>query len=368
MHSRPDNFCPYVVHKKYDAAAGQVIKDYNAINPFVAICGSPGSGKTDQLMMQALQRAKAGDTVLILDPTNSFCEYEWGQHKVPKDMIDETVVFWDMSIKGWLVDITDFNGCVNTQQKRERLYSLLMSGSHITGCNQISILMNAVVKMIDMFENGETNLYNCVLGAFEDNAAERKVMNRVLAMFNMIAIEESNYMSWEEILDLHGKIIVVSTGNATVKADVNPLDIILDSFYSYKDSHRAGNVTLVLDEIQTMNLKEGAPIDITLSTGRKLNLSVFLASQRYSNVKDRLGEVFDYCDTKLFYRPMESCIEAVSEKTHIPVDVLRCLEQGECAIVGPLYSATLGRNIPVMSALIGRTFRPLYVGNYETGS
>lgn len=361
----PENFYPLIQHKNFNIIAGQIVKDYNAINPFVSICGSPGSGKTDLLMMQAIQRAKAGDTVIILDPTNSFCEYEWSQHKVQKAIVDETVVFWDMSVQGWLVDIIDFNGCSTIQQKRERLFSMLISGSHLTGCNQISILMNAVNIMIEMFEKGENNLYNCIIGAFEDNAAERKVMSRVLSMFNMIAIDQTHHMSWEEILGMRGKIVVVSSGNATVKADVNPLDVILDSFYSYKDSHRSGNVTLVLDEIQTMNLSEGAPIDIVLSKGRKLNISAFLASQRYSNGKDRLGRVFDYCDTKLFYNPMESCIVTVSEKTHIPVDVLRYFDQGDCAVVGQLYSATLGKNIPVRSALIGRTYRPSYVGSYS---
>ena len=106
-------------------------------------------------------------------------------------------------------------------------------------------------------------------------------------------------------------------------------------------------------------------LDILLSKGRKLNISAFLASQRYSNGKDKLGRVFDYCDTKFFFSPMESCVAAVSEKTHIPVDRLRCFEQGECAFVGPSYSEHFGKNIPARSALIGSTYRLPYVGNYD---
>ncbi len=124
-------------------------------------------------------------------------------------------------------------------------------------------------------------------------------------------------------------------------------------------------MTLILDEIQTMNLNIGAPIDILLSKGRKLNIAAFLASQRYSNGKDKLGRVFDYCDTKFFFSPMESCIEAVSEKTHIPLDVLRGFEQGECAFIGPVYSEFKGKNYPVRNALVGKTYRPPYVGSYD---
>lgn len=365
LKNSPAHFYPFIQHKKFNMAAGQVIKDYNTINPFVAVCGSPGSGKTDFLMMQALQRAEAGDVVVILDPTNSFCEYELREHKVPQELIDERFIFWDMSIKGLPVDILDFSGCTNVYQKRERLLSMQLSGSHLYGCNQVSILMTAVEKMVDKIEQGEKDMYNLIASSFGDDKAEIKVMNRVLSVFSTIARNDETPPGWDKLLAERGKIIVVSTGNATVKADCNPLDMIADHLYSYKDAHRAGNITLILDEIQTMNLNVGAPIDILLSKGRKLNISAFLASQRYSNGKDRLGRVFDYCDTKFFFSPMESCIEAVSEKTHIPVDKLRCFNQGDCAFVGPAYSKHYSKNIPVRSAIIGKTYRPPYVGTYD---
>ena len=365
LDSRPDNFYPYIVHPKYNLSAGQVVKDYNTVNPFIAVSGSPGYGKSDFLMMQALERAEAGDEVVVLDPSNSFCEYEWKQHMVPKKIIEDKIVFWDMSIKGLPVDILDFSGCTNVYQKRERLFSMLLSGSHLYGCNQVSILMTAVEKMVDKIEQGEKDMYNLSVSSFGDDKAEIKVMNRVLSVFSTIARNDETPPGWDNLLAERGKIVVISTGNATVKVDCNALDMISDHLYSYKDAHRCGNVTLILDEIQTMNLNVGAPIDILLSKGRKLNISAFLASQRYSNGKDKLGRVFDYCDTKFFFSPMESCVAAVSEKTHIPVDRLRCFEQGECAFVGPSYSEHFGKNIPARSALIGSTYRLPYVGNYD---
>ena len=365
LDSRPDNFYPYIVHPKYGLAAGQVIKDYNTINPFIAVSGSPGSGKSDFLMMQALERAGAGDVVVIFDPTNSFCEYELIAHKVPQELIDERFIFWDMSVKGLPVDILDFSGCTNVYQKRERLFSMLHSGSHITGCNQLSILLTAVGTMVDKIEQGEKDMHNLILGSFGDKKDEIKVVNRVLSVFSTIARNDETPPGWDNLFAERGKIIVISTGNATVKVDCNALDMISDHLYSYKDAHRCGNVTLILDEIQTMNLNVGAPIDILLSKGRKLNISAFLASQRYSNGKDKLGRVFDYCDTKFFFSPMESCIAAVSEKTHIPVDRLRCFEQGECAIMGSIYSKYNKKNIQLSSAEMGETYRPTYVGSYD---
>lgn len=360
-----EHFFPYIKHRRLDMACGQFIKEYNTINPFVAVCGSPGSGKTDLLMMQALQRATADDVVIILDPTNSYCEYEWSQHKVPKKIVDERVLFWDMSVKGFPIDLLDFSNCTNVYQKRERLFSMLLSGSHLSGCNQLSIMMTAVEIMVDKIENGEKNMYNLIVGSFGDKKDEIKVMNRVLSVFSTIATNNEAPPGWDKLLADRGKIIVISTGNATVKVDCNPLDMVADHLYSYKDAHCAGNVSLILDEIQTMNLDIGAPIDILLSKGRKVNIAAFLASQRYSNGNDNLGRVFDYCGTKIFFSPMESCIEAVSEKTHISVDVLRGFEQGECAFIGPAYSEHKGKNIPIRNALIGKSYRPSYVGSYD---
>ena len=61
---------------------------------------------------------------------------------------------------------------------------------------------------------------------------------------------------------------------------------------------------------------------------------------------------------------MESCINAVSEKAHIPIDKLRNFDQGECAIVGPTFSKYFGKNISVSKGLLGKTYRPPYVGKY----
>ena len=365
LDNSPGNFYPYIIHPQYDLVAGQVIKNYNTVNPFIAVTGSPGSGKSDFLIMQALQRAKAGDVVVILDPTNSFCEYELIEHKVPQRIIDGHFIFWDMSVKGLPINMLDFRDCTNVYQKRERLYSMLLSGSHLTGPNQTSILMTAVEKMVDKIEQGEKDMCNLIVGSFEDKKDKIKVMNRVRAVFSTIARNDETPPGWDKLLAERGKIVVISTGNSTVKVECNPLDMIADHLYSYKDAHRSGNLTLILDEIQTMNLSEGTPIDIVLSKGRKLNISAFLSSQRYSNGRDKLGQVFDYCDTKFFFSPVESCIKAVSEKTHIPIDNLRCFNQGDCAFVGPSYSDYFGKNIPARSALIGRTYRPPYVGNYD---
>jgi hypothetical protein len=76
-----NSFFPLIKHQRLDMVAGQIITDYKHGTPFVAVTGAQGSGKTDWIMMQMLQRAKAGDVVIVLDPTNAFCREEYSPSK-----------------------------------------------------------------------------------------------------------------------------------------------------------------------------------------------------------------------------------------------------------------------------------------------
>lgn len=72
--------------------------------------------------------------------------------KGEQEFIDSHFLFWDMSVKGWPIELMDFSDCVNEQQMVERLSSLLISGSHFTGSNQFSILYEAVEKMVEKYQ------------------------------------------------------------------------------------------------------------------------------------------------------------------------------------------------------------------------
>lgn len=360
----PRQFNPLIKHAQYDLLAGQLIGAYSAINPFVLVTGSPGHGKSDLLMMQATIKAESGDTVFIYDQTDAFCRFEWEAHMVPPEIIDK-IVFWDLSTMGWPIDLLDFRGCESHEQKVQRLSSLLKSGSHLTGPNQLSLLQKAVEAIISSHELGNRGLKRAIELSLKETGKEGEVRQRLMSMFSTVARNIRTPYDWEELVDMRGKIIVFSAGTAVVNADANPLDMVLDSFYGFKDKHRDMNITIILDEVQRMNIVQGAPIDVILSTGRKLNISVYLASQRYVIGKGNLARIEEYCGTKIFYLPMDSCVKNVALTTHLSIDELLAFEQGKCAVVGSIYSEHMGKNVPVRKAIVGQTYRPPYVGDYE---
>ena len=143
------------------------------------------------------------------------------------------------------------------------------------------------------------------------------------------------------------------------------MDVIFDSLYSYKDKHRENSLTVIIDEVQKMNLRSNAPLNTLLSLGRKSNISMIIASQRFSKGYDNLGRIEGYCGTKIFCRPMDNCIDTVSKLTGISEDELQMFEDGYCAVMGSIYSEYYNKNIPMKTAVCGYIYRPPELGEYK---
>lgn len=361
-----DNFFPFIKHRHLDMVAGQVITDYKHGNPFIDVTGTPGSGKTDWMMMQVVQRAKAGDVVIVLDPTNAFCREELLGHRIPEKIIDNYFTFWDMSTQGWPVNILDFESCEDITQRVQRLSSLLISGMHLTGSNQIPIVMTKAEEWLQEYEiNNSLSLHN-LPARFDGNAKERELQTKLKALLSTVKDMKNEVQppGWNNLLTERGKVLVISAGNATINGNANPFDILFDTLYAFKDKNRDGQMAVVLDEVQTLNHQKDSTLVQVLSRGRKLDISVILASQDYLNRS--LEAVYKHCGTHILFRPLgEECIRAVAELTKLDINVIRTLPDFCCAIMGAIYSEYSKKNKQLESAVIGETYRPPYVGNYD---
>jgi hypothetical protein len=119
---------------------------------------------------------------------------------------------------------------------------------------------------------------------------------------------------------------------------------------------------LVVNNIVKMEWSKKGWLQTSSRGGRK---PVFiLASQDYLNRS--LLAVYKYCGTHVLFRPLgEDCIKAVAELTKLDVNVIRTLPDFCCAVMGAIYSEYSKNNIHLESAVLGETYRPPYVGNYD---
>lgn len=233
---------------------------------------------------------------------------------------------------------------------------------HLTGVNQKSILESRLSLWLTEQKGDFKERLSTLVDYFEDNVGQPNLQIRLQALLSTVKMTDDEPMKWEEILSSRGRVLVISSGNATTNVDSNPLDVILDSLYSYKDKHRDKSVTIVLDEFQTFNRHNGCTLEAILSRGRKLNFSVILASQDFSNEKDNMGRFYNYCGTKVFFRPLgEKCAELVAKVTHVSNDIISSLPDCKCVIIGTFYSNFYEENIIVKEGICGYTFRPSLV-------
>ena len=361
-----NNFFPFIKHRRLEMFAGQQITDYKHGNNFIAVTGAPGAGKTDWLMMQAIQRAKAGDVVVVADPTNSFCKEELSGHKIPDEIINELFEFWDMSNDGFPVSIPDYEGCSNLQQQVQRLSSLLISGMHVTGPQQRLVLTSKVFEWLETTPINNSIDLASLPASLGDTRDEKELYSKMKALFSTVDMYKNVPFTWADRLYAKGKILVISSGNANINEQANPFDVVLDTLYSYKDIHHDDRVTIILDEFQTLNRHRGCTLESILSRGRKLNMSVILASQEYTDKKDSIGRFYAYCGTRVFFRPLgEECVKVIAELTKLDANIIRTLPDFNCAVLGPIYSEYYQKNIQLKSAIVGETYRPPYVGSYD---
>ena len=194
----------------------------------------------------------------------------------------------------------------------------------------------------------------------------RKLKTKLDALLSTVKKTDNRVqpLGWDKLLSERGKVLVISAGIATIHPGANPFDILFDTLYSFKDKNRDGRMTVVLDEVQTLNHHKNSTLVNILSRVRKDNISVILASQDYLNAS--LAGVYKYCGTHILFRPLgEECIKAVAELTKLDINTIRTLPDFCCAIMGLVYSEHFKKNIQLKSAIIGETYRPPYVGSYD---
>lgn len=354
-----DNFFPFVKHDRLDMYAGQTITDYKHGTPFIAVTGAPGSGKTDWIMQQVVQRVKTDDGVIVLDPTNAFLKEELLAHNIPEEIIAKHFEFWDLSTQGWPVNIMDFDDCENTAQRVQKLSSLLISGLHLTGSNQKFILVDKLAELLEKNQISTISELAVLPAAFDKNDDEKKLAIKLRALFSMVNMHQDTSLSWGDRLSAKGKVLVISSGNAVANPLVNSFDILLDTLYAFKDKNRDGKMTLILDEVQTFNHGKKSTLVSILSRVRKLDISVILASQDYLNAS--LSEVYKYCGTHILFRQLgEECVKAVAKFTKLDEDVIRTLPDFHCAVMGDVYSTYYRTNVKLETAILGITYRPSY--------
>ena len=153
--------------------------------------------------------------------------------------------------------------------------------------------------------------------------------------------------SWGDFLKRKKQIVIISS-KESLNSRTTLTDMLLASLYEYKLHNGDNRFTVIIDELLDQNIEKQGAINKLFRKVGKLNISMLVAAQTYSNdEKDRIGAIVKNAGIKVFFSYDEdniSDISALLSKSNSYENSISDLEQGECIIKASFYSKNRNKN------------------------
>jgi hypothetical protein len=152
------------------------------------------------------------------------------------------------------------------------------------------------------------------------------------------------HRQWDDFLNTQKPIVVISTAADGIRKDSQLIDMLITNLYAWKQRNREQRMTVVLDEIEDLDLGKEGPIGTILRKGGKHRLSMLLATQEFSLEKDKLGKLIGNCGFQIIFRPKDADIRGIAKHLGCEPQMLAKLEQGEFVAAGSFFSRRKQKN------------------------
>lgn len=343
------NFVPLICNKAETRAAGVMIESGNEENFHMFVSGKTGLGKSYFLAQQAIFRADIGTQVILFDTSGTFNADELKKHLSSK-IIDDYVSIYDIydeESEGLPFSIFSGINFGKSNESGDKLFSILSAATGNLGEKQEPVLIENLNRMLEKNKGKSCITAGDILEGFEDEEYPvfPEIVDRlgaVLKKIKSLETEENNNIGWDEFLKKSKKVVIISAGSDSANKSTQLIDMILASLYQYKVDNKQKRITVIVDEIEDQNLAKNGSINKMLRKLRKCNLTLLLATQKYSEESDNLGNIIGNTGIKVFFRPKDEYVAQIAKKYKLEADVLRSLEKGACYIEADLYCKSKG--------------------------
>lgn len=349
------DFVPIIFSPSGAKAAGMKIAPDSDENFHMYVCGASRSGKTVYLMQQALFRAFNGEQVIIFDNKESFSRDRW--KKVFKEdtqsILTKYVDYYNIGASGIPVDLYSLDYCKRPYEKTNRLYSILSTAAKIKDTsdkqkNKLTEIIDEV--LIETKANDIIQSSDILKKLDKSDDVTKELRGKLEPVLKMIDYsKDGKYdsslpmrrQSWGDFLKKKKKIVIISS-KESLNSRTTLTDMLLASLYEFKDSNKDNRFTVIIDELLDQNIEKQGAINKLFRKVGKLNISMLVAAQTYSNDEtDRIGAIVKNAGIKVFFSYDEdniSDISALLSKSKSYESSLSDLEQGECIIKASFYS------------------------------
>ncbi|SEH87740.1 AAA-like domain-containing protein, partial [Ruminococcus flavefaciens] len=322
------------------------------LNYHQLISGDSRSGKSTYEGEQAVDAAINDEQVLIVDNDGSWSEREV-RKRLPESIIDKYFSFWSIPKMGLPVNLADVSDCDDVTEKKDRIKSVLSCAARSLGDKQGKVLYKRIGVMLKD-KNDDINICDILAYLEKKDEVQKALRDKIEGVLEDFEELPTPKTSWREFFSSKKKIVVISTGFDSVAKGSYVTDMLLASYYAYKQHFPETRNTIILDEAQDLDISTDSAIDKLLRKGAKHGIRMLIATQHFSAVKEKLGKTFGNCRTLIIFRPEYVDFADISKLTGVDSATLASLEQGQCLVYGLLYDKTTGKN--KQATVIGWTY------------
>ncbi|WP_010305642.1 DNA phosphorothioation-dependent restriction protein DptH [Kurthia senegalensis] len=320
-------------------------------NRHLVIGGRSGQGKTYFIQSVLRQLAMQDQPALIVDYSSSYTKTQLDDVflNTVGDKFHERVVYFDgFPINPFIRRDKTIAGQVNKEPATETASRIkeVFTSVYNFGPQQSNALYRAAKKCIEAYGDKATLtlMMEMLVESEEISSAVAETIANKLALF--VDIDPFSYneeFTWDDYFNEKGQISVIQFEGFeqdSIKKAMTEF-ILWDLWYFAQSNTAARPLPIILDEAQNLNFKAGSPSDKILREGRKFGMSVWFATQTFSNFRKEELVVLENAATSVFFKPSESELNLVADKLNMKKDIelLRTLKKGECIVQGQFMEA-----------------------------
>ena len=346
-------------------------------NRHLLISGASGNGKTYLMQCLLLELSKQGVSSIVVDYTDSFLKNqldsvfveELGERLKQRSVIKDKLPI--NPFKRYQEDVLG-DGDYQSQSDvdiAERVKSIF-SAVYKLGAQQENLIYELVLRGLNRYGDEMSLSSLRVLLEEEDSSTAGTTLSKIAPLIDRNPFVTTESIDWKEHLETEGDVFIIQLKGYTRQVQLLIVEFILWDLWYFATIHGNQNkpLSIVMDEAQNLDHREGSPSAYMLTEGRKFGISGWYATQSLSTLQNDELIRLQNAATKLYFNPPASEIPTItkfisSDKAQRDEwkERLVALQKGQCIFSGAtMQNGELSPNLNVklnISSLESRIIR-----------
>ena len=256
----PEHFIP-LTENRIGGVSYQVFDEKRKDNMHFFALGKSGSGKTHCLTERMVSLQKLHRPVIVFDTSESFTEEEileklsvgCGEtaEKKVQAYIAEHITFHRIEEDGIPVDLLKLGDSGNGEDTIRKIESIVESHNPNMGSKQQAAVHAAISDMIQKGNVDMTSLYEVLTS----EQIPYDLADQLADTLSFFVNFKANDRDWGELIEESKDIIIISTKAVRSNGGSGLIDMLLMSLYYYQQAHGEKQLSVFIDEIDTIGKK-----------------------------------------------------------------------------------------------------------------